>query len=103
VAKQDFARLNYYDVWLPMLSPSQALMQQARGVAQEKNAKGWGLFERAFLKELGAGGGLQTLDALAALSHQTGFSLGCYCDDEAWCHRGILRRLLQERGASLMP
>ncbi|MEY2661228.1 MAG: hypothetical protein RLZZ123_2400 [Pseudomonadota bacterium] len=103
VAKQDFARLDYYDVWMPLLSPSLALMQQAREVAQEKNTRRWAVFERAFIKELSANGGLQTLDAMAALSHQSGFSLGCYCEDEGWCHRGILRRLLQDRGASVVP
>jgi uncharacterized protein YeaO (DUF488 family) len=39
------------------------------------------------------------LDLLAALSHQTNFSLGCYCENEARCHRSILKKLLAERGA----
>jgi len=41
------------------------------------------------------------LDLLAALSHRTDFSVGCYCTDESRCHRSILRQLLAERGASI--
>jgi uncharacterized protein YeaO (DUF488 family) len=41
------------------------------------------------------------LDLLAALSHTTDFSVGCYCEDESRCHRSVLRRLLKERGAKI--
>lgn len=64
--------------------------------------KAWRLFKRKFLAEMkGSPGAGKDLDLLAALSRQTSFSLGCYCENEAWCHRSILRALLQERGAEL--
>jgi uncharacterized protein YeaO (DUF488 family) len=43
----------------------------------------------------------RTLDLLAALSHDGDFSIGCYCENEARCHRSVLRALLSERGARL--
>jgi uncharacterized protein YeaO (DUF488 family) len=43
----------------------------------------------------------RTLDLLAALSHSADFSVGCYCEDEAHCHRSVLRELLSERGAKV--
>lgn len=101
VPKQDFAKRDFYDFWLPVLSPSLSLMQQARAVALARDAQGWDLFERTFLKELSDSHGMQTLDLLAVMSHQTHFSLGCYCDDADWCHRAVLRRLLTQRAAQL--
>ena len=41
------------------------------------------------------------LDTLAALSHSADFSVGCYCADEARCHRSVLRELLAEHGARI--
>jgi uncharacterized protein YeaO (DUF488 family) len=41
------------------------------------------------------------LALLAALSHQTSFSVGCYCEDESRCHRSVLRQMLKEHGAEL--
>jgi len=43
----------------------------------------------------------RVLNLLAALSHQTNFSLGCYCENEERCHRSILKKLLAERGAEI--
>jgi uncharacterized protein YeaO (DUF488 family) len=41
------------------------------------------------------------LELPAALSHQTNLSGGCYCAEEARCHRSMLKALLQEHGADL--
>lgn len=41
-------------------------------------------------------------DLLAALSHSTAFSVGCFCEDEARCHRSVLREPLLERGARIV-
>jgi len=99
VPKSDFARRNFYDVWLPTLSPSAALV--AQGLASEE-IKDWKKFERAFLKEMSGGEASRVLDLLAALSHQTNVSIGCYCADEARCHRSVLRSLLQRRKAKFV-
>ncbi|NIF82468.1 DUF488 family protein [Comamonas sp. Tr-654] len=108
VPKAEFASRNYYDCWYPELSPEVELMQQAleaiklRKAGQEARAdKLWKQFEKQFRKQLAEPAVDRTLGLLAALSHSSAFSLGCYCDDEAHCHRSILRSLLADRGATL--
>ncbi|MFZ5569687.1 MAG: DUF488 domain-containing protein [Thermodesulfobacteriota bacterium] len=100
VPKSEFAQRDYYDVWLPLLSPSPELMQAGRTATDDK---AWNAFRKQFMAELKASGADRVLDLLAALSHQTEFSLGCYCEDEKRCHRSVLRALLEERGASVVP
>ena len=99
VPKADFAKRDFYDVWLPTLSPSEGLVKQALAA---KDVKDWKKFERAFLKEMSESDPSKVLDLLAALSQQTNFSLGCYCADENRCHRSVLRALLQKRGAKIV-
>jgi uncharacterized protein YeaO (DUF488 family) len=99
VKKPDFARLNYYDVWFPNLSPSAELVQEALGAADQRQ---WAAFGRKFRHEMNAPDRSRELDVLAALSHHTNLSLGCYCEDESRCHRSILRELLAERGADVI-
>jgi uncharacterized protein YeaO (DUF488 family) len=96
VPKSEFASRNYFDVWLPMLAPSQELMSKGR--ASRTQAE-WDSFLRAYLKEMSAPDTSRLLDVLAALSRTTNFAVGCYCEDESHCHRSMLRRLLSERGA----
>lgn len=98
VAKADFARLDYYDVWFPNLSPSADLVKQAQGAEDER---AWSAFKRKFRREMSEPDRSRELDVLAALSHQTNLSLGCYCADESHCHRSVLRELLIERGAEV--
>jgi len=99
VHKADFARLDYYDVWFPNLSPSADLVQQA---LKADNERAWASFKRKFRREMSEPGPSRELDLLAALSHQTNLSLGCYCEDERFCHRSVLRELLTERGADVI-
>jgi len=98
IPKADFARLDYYDVWFPNLSPSSTLLQEAQGAADER---AWAAFRRKFWREMSAPDRSRELDVLAALSHHTNLSLGCYCQDESRCHRSVLRELLTERGANI--
>jgi uncharacterized protein YeaO (DUF488 family) len=98
VKRSDFAKLDFYDVWLPNLAPSDALLKAGR--AAETDAE-WRAFVRKYRAEMAEADASRVLDVLAALSHQTDFAVGCYCDDEARCHRSVLRELLQERGASI--
>lgn len=100
VPKSQFAKRDFYDVWLPMLAPTQALLKASFPVA---DAREWKVFSRKFLAEMQQPHASQLLDALAALSHQTNISVGCYCEDESRCHRSLLRKLLAERGAALGP
>jgi uncharacterized protein YeaO (DUF488 family) len=98
VPKEKFATGNWYDVWLPALSPSEATVKLGQKVTTDRE---WMVFERRYTKEMAAADCSRTLDLLAALSHQTDFSVGCYCEDESRCHRSVLRRLLKEHGAKM--
>jgi uncharacterized protein YeaO (DUF488 family) len=98
VPKADFARLDYYDVWFPNLSPSAELVQEAQHAADEK---AWAAFRRKFRREMATPDRSRELDVLAALSHDTNLSIGCYCEDESRCHRSVLRDLLADRGADI--
>ncbi|MBV1775051.1 DUF488 family protein [Burkholderiaceae bacterium DAT-1] len=99
VPKSEFASGNWYDVWYPNLAPSAETMKL--GQAAETDAQ-WRVFEKAFLSEMKLPDASRTIELLAALSKQTNFSMGCYCDNEVRCHRSILRRLLLEAGASMV-
>lgn len=99
VPKAQFGKRDFYDVWLPNLSPTPQLMAQAQAAVDEKE---WAAFKRKFTAEMKQPEASHVLDTLAALSHQTAFSLGCYCEDEAHCHRSVLRQLLVERGAEIL-
>lgn len=96
VPKERHASEDWFDVWFPVLSPSPELMAQAKAAASEKD---WAGFTRAFRAEMAEPAPRQALDLLAALSKASDFSVGCYCEDEARCHRSVLRALLAERGA----
>lgn len=96
VPKSEFAKRDYYDVWLPTLAPSQELVTAALHSQDEKS---WKAFERKYRAEMNKPEAARLLDLLAALSRQTSFSLGCYCENEERCHRSILKALLAERGA----
>jgi uncharacterized protein YeaO (DUF488 family) len=98
VPKAKFASENWYDVWLPELSPSEATVKL--GQKAETDAE-WRTFAKRYEKEMGSASAGRVLDLLAAFSHTADFSVGCYCEDEARCHRLVLRRLLKERGAKL--
>ena len=99
VPKAEYAARDIYDVWFPNLSPSEALLKQYFPIDDDKQ---WRSFKRKFLAEMKASGPGKDLDLLAALSHQTHFSIGCYCEDESRCHRSLLRDLLEKRGADLI-
>jgi uncharacterized protein YeaO (DUF488 family) len=98
VPKQDFASANWYDVWFPTLAPSLETMKLGLAAA---TAAQWAAFARKYKAEMGKPEARHALDLLAALSHANDFSVGCYCADEARCHRSILRQLLRDRGAEL--
>jgi len=96
VPKSEFASRNYYDVWLPNLAPSEELLKAGR-LAKDQGA--WRFFVKRYRSEMSRAENSRVLDLLAALSHHSNFSVGCYCNDEQHCHRSVLRQLLAERGA----
>ena len=98
VPKSEHVGRDFYDVWMPDLAPSEALVKTA---LQAKDAKAWQAFVKRYRAEMKHPAAARLLELLAGLSHQTAFSLGCYCIDEARCHRSVLRALLSERGAHI--
>ena len=100
VPKADFAKRDLYDVWFPVVAPSEELVRLALGAQGEAE---WRTFARRYRAEMSRPEASRVLDLLAALSHQTSFAVGCYCADESRCHRSLLRELLMKRGAALAP
>jgi uncharacterized protein YeaO (DUF488 family) len=98
VPKEKFSSDNWYDVWLPNLAPNVETMKLGQAA---KTPAQWATFSRKYRAEMAKPDASHTIVMLAALSHQTNFSVGCYCEDEAHCHRSILRALLAESGAKL--
>lgn len=99
VRKADIAARDIYDLWFPNLAPSEALLKASAPIEDDA---GWKRFRRAYLAEMKQPGPRCDLDLLAALSQQSNFAVGCYCEDEARCHRSLLRDLLAARGAKLL-
>jgi uncharacterized protein YeaO (DUF488 family) len=93
-----FASENWYDVWYPNLAPSVETMKLGKGAQTDRE---WAVFARRFRAEMAEPAASRTLDLLAALSRSANFSVGCYCEDEARCHRSVLRELLAARGAMM--
>ena len=98
VPKTEYAARNWYDVWFPSLAPSPETVKLGMSAATEKD---WQAFRKRYRSEMNQPDAAHALDLLAALSHSADFSVGCYCEDEAHCHRSVLRALLEERGAKV--
>ena len=98
VPKTRFASQNWYDVWFPNLAPSVPTMKLAQ--AAETQAQ-WAVFRKKYRAEMAVPANARTIELLAKLSHQSNFSVGCYCEDPTHCHRSILRELLLEKGATI--
>ncbi|MBC7375893.1 MAG: DUF488 family protein [Burkholderiaceae bacterium] len=98
VPKAEFASQDWYDVWYPNLAPSTETMKAGQAAQSDKD---WAAFRKKYRSEMNELGASRSLDLLAALSKGSSFSVGCYCENEACCHRSVLRELLAERGAAL--
>jgi uncharacterized protein YeaO (DUF488 family) len=98
VPKAEFASRDFYDVWLPELAPSEALVKAALGA---RDARAWQAFVKRYRAEMKRPAADRLLVLLSALSHGAAFSVGCYCEDESRCHRSVLRALLMEHGADV--
>ena len=98
VPKSEFASGDWYDVWYPNLAPSAAAVTTGLSAKTDRE---WRAFAKRYRAEMSRPDSSRTLDVLAALSHHANFSVGCYCEDEARCHRSLLRQLLHERGAAV--
>lgn len=99
VPRSRFSSGNWYDVWLPNLSPAQPTVALALRAQTEPQ---WATFVKRYRTEMKNPDNSRVLDLLAALSHEAQFSVGCYCEEESRCHRSVLRQLLLERGAEVI-
>jgi uncharacterized protein YeaO (DUF488 family) len=97
VRKEDYAQRDYFDAWLPELAPSAPLVSWA--LSEPFTPKRWASYERRYLSEMRKAPAQRLIGLLAALSRNTNFAIGCYCQDESHCHRSLLRKLLLEHGA----
>ncbi len=98
VPKSEFAAQNWYDVWFPNLAPSVETMKRGQGATTPAQ---WAAFTRKYRAEMAAPDNAHAIELLAVLSRHANFSVGCYCADEARCHRSVLRALLVEKGAKV--
>ena len=98
VPKEQFAAQNWYDVWYPNLAPSAETVKQAQAATTPQE---WAAFTRTYRAEMATPENRHTLALLARMSHDANFSVGCYCEDEARCHRSVLRELLAQAGAQM--
>jgi uncharacterized protein YeaO (DUF488 family) len=98
VKKTEYARQNWYDVWLPELAPSPRTFKLGRAAASQRQ---WQAYAKRYRSEMRAPDRARLLDLLAALSRHSNFSVGCYCADESRCHRSVLRQLLEDRRADV--
>lgn len=98
VPRTEYASRDFYDVWLPELAPSEELVKLALRARDERE---WQRFAKRYRAEMKRPAAARLLRLLAAFSHHAAFSVGCYCEDEARCHRSILKALLEEHGARL--
>jgi uncharacterized protein YeaO (DUF488 family) len=100
VRKQDYAARDYFDVWLPELAPSAPLVSWA--LSEPFTPQRWAVYQRRYRREMRQPAAQRLIALLAALSSQTNFSVGCYCEDESRCHRSLLKELLFEQGAEVV-
>jgi uncharacterized protein YeaO (DUF488 family) len=100
VPKEKFAEQDWYDVWFPNLAPS--LQTMKLGLSAERPAQ-WNVFVRKYRAEMAKPESVHAIALLAAMSQKTNLSVGCYCEDEAHCHRSVLRELLEKQGAKIVP
>ena len=100
VLRADYAARDYFDVWLPELAPSAPLVSWA--LSEPFTPQRWSVYQRRYRREMQQPAAQRLIALLAALSSQTNFSVGCYCEDETHCHRSLLKRLLIEQGAEVV-
>ena len=100
VPKRDFARRDFYDVWVPELAPTAQTVSWA--LSERRTPVRWRRYERIYLKEMATPAARHLIELLAALSKSTNLSVGCYCEDASHCHRSLLAKLLDDAGATMV-
>lgn len=99
VRRDQFATRDYYDVWVPDLAPSGPVVSWA--LSEPWNDMRWAKYVKIYRREMAKPVPRRLIAMLAAMSKTSDFSVGCYCADETRCHRGLLREMLIDAGASM--
>jgi uncharacterized protein YeaO (DUF488 family) len=95
VKKEDYARLDYFDVWFPLLAPSSELLKWMKGRDWRSEQARWSKFKERYTAEMNKTDARQAIKLLSELAGATPLSIGCYCENESFCHRSILRELIE--------
>src|SRR4051794_3417410 len=101
VKKSDYAKLDFFDVWLPELAPSAKLVKWYFEQPEMTPAK-WASYSRSYPREMNEPAARRLIETLATLSHGANFSVGCYCENFERCHRSVLKELLTAAGARIV-
>jgi uncharacterized protein YeaO (DUF488 family) len=100
VKKEDYARSDYFDIWFPLLAPSAELIKWFRSGEWRGDTARWSKFRQRYVSEMNKTDPRQAINLLAELAKSSPISIGCYCEDESFCHRSILRELIHKAAAS---
>jgi len=100
VRREDFAARNYYDVWVPDLAPSGAVVSWA--LSEPWTPVRWAKYVKTYRREMAKPVPRRLIAMLASMSATSNFSVGCYCADETHCHRALLREMLADAGAVMV-
>lgn len=95
VHKKDYAKLDYFDIWFPILAPSRKLVTWAHK-QQNTGIKFREKYRREMMNNTDS---RQAIKLLAHLALKTPIAIGCYCEDESRCHRSVLRKLIEEEAS----
>jgi len=98
VPKEEFASRDYYDLWFPLLAPSEETVKLGQVAKTDSE---WATFGKRYRIEMKAPDAARTIALLALLSHSTDIAVGCYCANASRCHRSVLEQLLEENGAKV--
>jgi uncharacterized protein YeaO (DUF488 family) len=102
VRKEDYARLDFFDVWFPVVAPSRELLAWVKKHDIANDAASKRTFQQRYARELESDpAARQSVLLLAALAQQTAISIGCFCEDESNCHRSILKTVIEEAAKAL--
>ncbi|HEX3070454.1 MAG TPA: DUF488 family protein [Thermoanaerobaculia bacterium] len=102
VRKEEYARLDFFDVWFPVVAPSRELLAWVKKHDMATNDASKRTFQQRYRRELESDpAARQSVLLLAALAQQTSISIGCFCEDENNCHRSVLKTAIEEAAKAL--
>ncbi len=96
VKKEDYAKHDYFDVWLPTVAPSRKLLNKVKKWNFDDKANQNKFFE-LYEKELATyTDARQSVLLLSEIAKRSPIAVGCYCEDEQRCHRSVLHKVIHK-------